>query len=260
MLKFLALTSIATMLTVASSSMALALTHKDLGKQTWEIAEWQENGSPVTIAPDSSITAMFQNQKIMGVGSCNQFTAQYQLRGTRMKISRPVITNLFNCPPDWKKQESHLSMALGGVKSVSFDQYGRLLLRYQSGELSGQLTFDAHQNFLEKINWQMLQMQNNGVYTSPVRPLEMSFSKDTVTGSSECNVFTANYKRQGNRLTISNMSFTERGCSPKRMNESEFFNAFGNITTFTVDPQQYKLILNFPTGQLFYEKVVSVYE
>jgi heat shock protein HslJ len=264
MLKFLALTSIATTLTIATSPIASALTYEELQLKYWPVAEWQENGTPVTVLIQRGMGFSFEEKTITGLTGCGWYKAKYQLRGSRLSIAPFTTLNKDSCSTELQHQEAHLFSALRGAKNLSLNPQGRLVLSYQTGRTSGKIIFHGHSSVsldsLDRTNWQMVRMENNSVSTRPIQSIYVSFSDTKITGSAECNTYVANYRQQGNQMLVSDMSSTAVGCSPEKVKDNEAHNAFLNIKTFTVDFQRGQLILNFPTGRLFYQQMIDGFQ
>jgi heat shock protein HslJ len=264
MLKFLALTSIATTLTIATSPIASALTYEELQIKYWQVAEWQENGTPVTVLIQRGMGFSFEEKTITGLTGCGWYKAKYQLRGSHLSIAPFTNLNKDSCSTELKQQEAHLFSALRGAKNLSLNSQGRLVLSYQTRKTSGKITFHGRSSVsvdsLDKTNWQMVRIEHNGVSARPIQSIYVSFTDTKITGSSECNAYVANYRQQGNQMLVLDMSSTAVGCDPEKAKDNETHNAFLKIKTFTVDFQRNQLILNFPTGRLFYQQVIDGFE
>lgn len=87
----------------------------------------------------SRVTLNFwQDGRVTGHSSCNNFMGQYQLTGEGLSISQIAGTRMA-CAPSLMEQEQRVLANLQAIQGFDFDQTGALLLRSAEGSLKARL-------------------------------------------------------------------------------------------------------------------------
>lgn len=87
----------------------------------------------------SRVTLNFwQDGRVTGRTSCNNFMGQYQLTGEGLSIGQIAGTRMA-CAPSLMEQEQRVLANLEGIQGFDFDQTGALLLRSTAGSLKARL-------------------------------------------------------------------------------------------------------------------------
>lgn len=87
----------------------------------------------------SRVTLNFwQDGRVTGRSSCNNFMGQYQLTGEGLSISQIAGTRMA-CAPSLMEQEQRVLANLQAIQGFDFDQTGALLLRSAEGSLKARL-------------------------------------------------------------------------------------------------------------------------
>ena len=85
------------------------------------------NGNP--LAPDTQITANFNNGQLSGSGGCNSYNTTYAIDGARIVIDPPVFTQMM-CPEPVMQQENAYAQAL--TFAASYEVTGSSLTFYDT--------------------------------------------------------------------------------------------------------------------------------
>jgi heat shock protein HslJ len=238
-------------------SLALiTLAQPRLENRTWEATSWRENGAIVqTVAP---ITATFTPKNtISGSTGCNLYSGTYKLQGSRFTLAQSLITTKRACTPGPAEQESRVLDALRGGKKLTFDPQGNLILRYKTETGTGSITLADRVTLLPPLansKWRLVATEtgsmSNGVMNDKVT---LSFGTNgKISGFGGCNTYGGNYVQKRDRLTLSNLTFTERACFPANDEESKFFQVLGKVDRFNVDASKIQLTLSYPQGKLIF--------
>jgi heat shock protein HslJ len=223
-------------------SLALiTLAQPRLENRTWEATSWRENGAIVkTVAP---ITATFTPKNtISGSTGCNLYSGQYKLQGSRFTLAQSLITTKRACTPGPAEQESRVLDALRGGKKLTFDPQGNLILR---------VTLLPP---LANSKWRLVATETGSMSNSVTNDkVTLVFGTNgKISGFGGCNTYGGNYVQKRDRLTLSNLTFTERACLPANDEESKFFEVLGKVDRFDVDTSKTQLTLSYPQGKLIF--------
>jgi heat shock protein HslJ len=238
-------------------SLALiTLAQPRLENRTWEATSWRENGAIVkTVAP---ITATFTPKNtISGSTGCNLYSGTYKLQGSRFTLAQSLITTKRACTPGPAEQESRVLDALRGGKKLTFDPQGNLILRYKTETGTGSITLADRVTLLPPLansKWRLVATENGSISNSVTNDkVTLSFSTNgKISGFGGCNTYGGNYVQKRDRLTLSNLTFTERACLPANDEESKFFEVLGKVDRFDVDASKTQLTLSYPQGKLIF--------
>jgi heat shock protein HslJ len=238
-------------------SLALiTLAQPRLENRTWEATSWRENGAIVqTVAP---ITATFTPKNtISGSTGCNLYSGQYKLQGSRFTLAQSLITTKRACTPGLAEQESHVLEALRGGKKLTFDPQGNLILRYKTETGTGSITLADRTTLLPPLansKWRLVATETGSMSNSVTNDkVTLVFGTNgKISGFGGCNTYSGNYVQKRDRLTLSNLTFTERACLPVNDEESKFFEVLGKVDRFDVDASKTQLTLSYPQGKLIF--------
>jgi heat shock protein HslJ len=238
-------------------SLALiTLAQPRLENRTWEATSWRENGAIVkTVAP---ITATFTPKNtISGSTGCNLYSGQYKLQGSRFTLAQSLITTKRACTPGPAEQESRVLDALRGGKKLTFDPQGNLILRYKTETGTGSITLADRVTLLPPLansKWRLVATETGSMSNSVTNDkVTLVFGTNgKISGFGGCNNYSGNYVQKRDRLTLSNLTFTERACLPANDEESEFFEVLGKVDRFDVDASKTQLTLSYPQGKLIF--------
>jgi heat shock protein HslJ len=237
-------------------SLALLTLAQRLENRTWEATAWRENGAMVkTVAP---ITATFTPKNtISGSTGCNLYSGQYKLQGSRFTLAQSLITTKRACTPGLAEQEGRVLEALRGGKKLTFDRQGNLILRYKTETGTGSITLADRITLLPPLansKWRLVATETGSMSNSVTNDkVTLVFgTKGKISGFGGCNTYSGDYMQKRDRLTLSNLTFTERACLPANDEESKFFEVLGKVDRFDVDASKTQLTLSYPQGKLIF--------
>jgi heat shock protein HslJ len=89
------------------------------------------------VIDNAEITLMLGSDgKVGGNSGCNGYSANYQLNGTTLKISPPMVGTRMTCPPALMNQETAYRLQIETAQSVSVTADGALLITSTGGTTS----------------------------------------------------------------------------------------------------------------------------
>jgi heat shock protein HslJ len=243
------------MLIQSLALITLAQTNR-LENRTWEATAWQENGAIVqTVAP---VTATFTPKNtISGSTGCNLYSGTYELKGSRFTLAQSLITTKRACTPGPAEQESRVLDALRGGKKLTFDPQGNLILRYKTETGTGSITLADRVTLLPPLansKWRLVATETGSMSNSVTNDkVTLVFGPNgKISGFGGCNTYSGDYVQKRDRLTLSNLTFTERACLPANDEETKFFEVLGKVDRFDVDTSKTQLTLSYPQGKLIF--------
>jgi heat shock protein HslJ len=176
-----------------------------------------ENIAWALISPQGP-TATFTDGKVGGSGGCNQYGASYKQNGDALTIGK-IASTLMACGTRIDAEERAYLAALERVASwrlendqlMLADADGRTLLRFREASPVGA--------------WTATSVRLPDSVSSTLQGTEITADfddKGKLTGSAGCNTYTATYKTDGAKITISDVSATEMACDgPEGIMEQE---------------------------------------
>lgn len=96
----------------------------------WQVAEL-EGRKPV--GPRVLTLMLGSDGKVGGVSGCNNYSANYQLSGTALKVYAPMIGTRMACPPPVMAQEERYRDILAGAVSATSGPAGSLIVTAADG-------------------------------------------------------------------------------------------------------------------------------
>jgi heat shock protein HslJ len=250
------------MLIQSLALVALAQPTQRLENRTWEVTAWRENGAIVQIA--APITATFTDPNtISGSTGCNLYSGKYKLQGGRFILGQNLLMTKRGCTEVLAGQETRVLDMLRGGRKLTFDPKGNLVLRYKTATGTGSLTLTDRVTLLPSLaqsQWRLVGMErmtDGGLVSEggSNAGVTLSFGKREFRGFGGCNNYQGNYVQKRDRLTLSNLTFTERACLPLSEEEPKFFEALGQVDRFDVDSESTQLTFIYPKGKLIFSRL-----
>jgi heat shock protein HslJ len=210
----------------------------------------QINGADV----GSEITLVFNDDRLSGNASCNNYFSQYTVEGKELTLG-PVGSTLMACP-DMDDETTYLE-ALSDVSRFRVDEQ-QLVLINSAGKDSLVFVPMPHAN-LEGTTWNLIGWNTGTALTSLVLNTEMTMelADGELSGSAGCNHYFSTYTLQDDALSFGVVASTEMYCmDPEGVMEQEkgylqvlsqvrSYEIFGeNLTMFDADGTQ---LLKFVT-------------
>jgi heat shock protein HslJ len=207
------------------------------------------DGSVTPVIPGTEIIAEFRDGRIMGSAGCNSYGGAYVVReGAAISISDTFSTLMACLRPGLMEQESAYLAALRGVSSfeVTAD-----VLSLRSGDGAMLRFVPQPQVTLEGTDWVATGYNTGRGAVSSLAigsPITARFESGNLTGSAGCNMYSARYTVDGNRLTIGDVASTRRACAAPGVMEQEaaYLAALGTVRAYRT--QGTSLILQTSDG------------
>lgn len=222
----------------------------ELDGASWSLDSYlSREGEPLSLLPNTEITASFESGIISGDGGCNRYRGGYVSEGDSIKFSGFAST-LMICADDVSAQESDYLMNL--QNATRYNISGNLL-RMTDANGTVLLTYSVLKpQTIVGTNWRMLSYNNGLGLISALAGSEVtaSFSEDgSLTGTAGCNNYRASYQINDSNINISPIAVTYKFCSePEGIMEQEkdYLAALEPAKSFRIERQ--RLYLLFENG------------
>ena len=193
--------------------------------------------SGVDLPQDAAVarpSATFENVTVSGSTGCNRYTAGFTIDGNSLGIGE-IATTRMACPPPADAIERAYLAAFGQVAEwraeddefVLADADGAELLRYERATPVG--------------SWQVTGLLSGDAFVSPIAGTELTatFADDeSVSGSSGCNTYTAEFTTDKGAIQIQDVAGTEKACAePAGVMEQEatYLALLPSVVKFRLD-------------------------
>jgi heat shock protein HslJ len=191
------------------------------------------------------VTLAFADGKITGTDGCNRYAASYTVSGTKLTVSKDMITTQMACPAPIMQQAAAYTTALTQAATYKNDGLQLALLDAGGKTLAA---FTAQSKTLGGTSWTVTGY-NNGkqavVSVAVGSKLTAGFSVDgQVSGSAGCNKYTAAYQTSGQSITIGPAGSTRMMCAdPAGVMEQEslYLKALQTAATYRMEGSQLEL-------------------
>ena len=183
-----------------------------------------DDNSLVSALPGVEATATFENGRVSGKSSCNQYGAAYTLDGHYLSITGHMMSTMMACPEPIMRQEQQFQAALQTAATYAIND-SILTIADAAGEPALIMKAEIPATLIG-TNW-VARNYNNGkqavVSILAGSTLTAQFSADgKITGSSGCNNYTAGYTLDGKRISIGPAAGTRKMCAkPEGVMEQE---------------------------------------
>jgi heat shock protein HslJ len=179
--------------------------------------------------PVTTITAEFgqdgapSDGRVSGSSGCNTYSGPYEVDGNKLSFGQPMASTLMACQPAVMEQEVAYMGALASVATYEIKD-GTLTL-YDSDK-TAVAEFEVVKQTLAGTSWDVI-AYNNGkeAVVSVIIGTEITaeFGVDgQLTGSAGCNNYVAEYKTEGNSITINSaVATTRKACQEEGVMEQE---------------------------------------
>lgn len=208
---------------------------QELTGNIWLLSEL--NGKPPITG--TAITAEFDDEgRVGGSSGCNNYNTSYEVGGDKLAVGDPIASTMMACPEPIMEQERDYLQALAATTTFEIAN-GELIIKDSNGDELAR--FDAVSRSLEGTSWQVMSYNNGkGGVTSLIIGTEITanFGEDgQLTGNSGCNSYFAEYKTDGDNISIGTAGSTEMAClEPEGVMEQEqqYLAALGTAETYKI--------------------------
>lgn len=212
-----------TVVAKASETVEAVQSESALTNTAWQAEYFGEQGAGVPVIPDSYPSLHLMFERYSGYSSCNWFLGVYDLTGDELLLETPAITE-GGCEADALAEQD--TRFLGSLAVVNrYEIVGDKLYLYADEDQLILTMAPLDPLPFEGTTWDMKFFSTSPAYWQPVLQdtlITATFSSDQMTGNAGCNDYTAAYTRDGNRLTLGEITATENTCTePEGIMEQE---------------------------------------
>ncbi|MEW6736474.1 MAG: META domain-containing protein [Acidobacteriota bacterium] len=208
----------------------------------WELIKYGPPDHPLTPLAKTRITISFRaDRTLQGSAGCNQYDGTYALTGQSIAISDLSITTM-GCSQKILEQEDHFTQALNSATSLKLTG-DMLIISYNGGEFHFKLVIPPANRPLIGTLWQLDGFETGQLVGQLVHSLFVGtkitgeFIDGTVRGTAGCNNYWAEYRVDGQKISIGEIKQTDKRCREKDVmkQEAEYLEALRNATRFTIE-------------------------
>lgn len=247
--------------TLAVTVTMLACTASDRSGGELEGPTWTVTSLPgATIPPGLRIDATFREDgTVEGSDGCNWYGGPYAVTGDGgIDIGGLGGTDI-GCEPSIAEAGAAFASTLDRATSYEVDDQTLVLFDDDGAELV-RLRANAGPP-IGGVTWRAFGYRDGPVdeKQAVVSPLEGSsitaeFGADgTMTGSSGCNTYSADYAVDGNSFRITSVVSTERACEPRLMRQQDaYLEALGSVERWKFSGSAFQLLNETGTVEATY--------
>ena len=225
---------------------------------TWAVDSLPGSEIPAGLRMD----ATFRDDTIEGSDGCNSFGGPYSVKDDGGIDIGGLSSTAIGCEPAIAAAGADFTSALDRAASYEVDDETLTLLDEDGAEV---LRFQANAAPpITGLTWQAFGYRDGPVdeKQAVVSPLDGStitaeFGADgTMSGSSGCNTYTADYEVSENVFIITALVSTERACEPPLMRqERAYFDALGSVERWKFSGPAFQLLNETGTVEATYVPV-----
>ncbi|UCD98646.1 MAG: META domain-containing protein [Chloroflexota bacterium] len=211
----------------------------DFEAKDWILNSYRDQaGELVKPLANTYTSARFEDGEVIGNAGCNSYFGGYQGDAEYLSVSQLGMTEMFCVSPEGLMDQEMAFLALLGSAASYKVEGNQLFISDESDEIV--LVFDISEpKALPGSLWKVV-MYNNGkdAVVSVILDTEINafFGEDgRLTGYAGCNNYSAEYKTDGENLTIGPAISTRMACSePEGImdQESAYLAALELVTTY----------------------------
>lgn len=210
----------------------------------------------IPVLPKSSITLLFQGDRLAGRSGCNNYFSAYQLSGNKLSVNKPGST-MMACPEAVMIQEFNYLTLLSRVAEYQIID-NRLQLLDNAGKISLVFEVDEPAQLSDGI-WQLSAFNTGNALMSNLDTdqINITFKEDQVNGYSGCNLYSASYKINADKISFRSIKTTREFCNfPQSIMQSEqdYFAALKRAMSYKIKANQLTLFDQFGTRVVIYNK------
>jgi heat shock protein HslJ len=183
--------------------------------------EWQleSTGGPADSSPapaGANLTLGFGDYRYAGFSGCNWFQGMFSAKGNEL-VLEPPAKSLGGCvsKPEAQKMQSSYLTALANTVSYAVEEGKLVLFAAAQQRMMTMVPLEAVP--FEGTTWELMFYPSaDAVDAVPVLPgaaITARFDGGKLTGNAGCNNYSADYKRDGTRLTLGAVTVTEQMCA-----------------------------------------------
>jgi heat shock protein HslJ len=224
----------------------------------WTLAKYLNNqGELVSVLPESTITAAFEDGQVSGNAGCNQYFGAYTSEENNFSVTVIGLTEMYCEPENLMVQEGEY---LAALESASTYRTTSKELEITNSENQIALVFMvAESTSLVGPQWHLNLMDDGeGKVVSTIAGTEVTlvFAEDgTLSGSAGCNSYSSSYEIEGEQITISAVASTMMACSEPAMimeQEYSYLQMLQTVTRYQIKGNELELVNDSRGSRLNY--------
>ncbi len=202
---------------------------------SWLLTELDRNPVPA----DVNIYMLVDSDRLSGNDGCNQFSASYTVEGDSFAIGEDSMSTLMACEEPIMQRADEFNKALQNSAKYKLTSK-QLQLLDQSGKVLA--VFEAQSQELAGTSWLatfvMTESPDDISSLSSVQAAKPTLTfgiEGQLNGNAGCNNYFADYKVDGNTLTIGDTGATAKLCEDDIMaEEADFFAALSKVVSYQI--------------------------
>ncbi len=202
---------------------------------SWFLIELNSNPVP----SDANIYMIVDSDRLSGNDGCNQFGGSYTLDGNSFSVGDELMSTLMACEEPIMQRADEFNKALQDSAQYKITNK-QLQLLAKGGKVLA--VFEAQNQELAGTSWLatfvLTESSDDASSLSSVQAVQptMTFDQDgQLNGNAGCNDYFANYKVDGNKLTISDSGATLKACEDDIMAiETAFLAALNKVASYQI--------------------------
>jgi putative lipoprotein len=204
----------------------------------WRLTGFERGDAIMSVLSNTAITAVFGQDQITGLATCNRYGSSYTLDGSTITMNGVEQTEQDCQGNGIMEQEAMYTNALATAVSYTLDGE-QLVIQYADGALHFHTMPD-----LAGTNWRLLSFDG----AAPVADTEITMMFDAakgISGSAGCNIYNGSYSPSNDTVSFTALVTTKRACNePVTMQENNFILALTEsaVITFATDGGQLILV------------------
>jgi heat shock protein HslJ len=187
-----------------------------------------------SLVSDATPTARFEDGRVAGTDGCNRYSMPFTVQGSMIEIGPIGASTRMACAESTMAQAEAFITALISARHFRRSD-GTLELLDANGTVTATLVSQAAS--LAGTSWDVININNGrqavvGMLTGST--VTMAFDTEgRVSGSAGCNLFTAEYRAEGDALSFSSVAATRLACADEALMEQEqaFLRALESVAT-----------------------------
>lgn len=221
--------------TATAAAQAAIAANLRLAGTAWDVAHFFGPDPQVAVLPDTRLSTIFMGDRYAGFAGCNWYLGVYYVDETALTFESPASTYVVCADEAVNQQESQFFSTMANTIAYAFE--GEQLLAYTS-EDQLLITYSPAESVpFEGTQWSLkfIAADDDVAAVLPATAVTATFAEERITGSGGCSEYTANYTRDEQAMTISNIQVTQTQCSdPTGIMEQEavFLQALANVVAF----------------------------
>lgn len=212
-----------------------------LNKDGWKLTTLKnEQGAMNPVLTGTMLTLLFQDDRLSGKSGCNNYFSAYKVEGSKLSVNKPGST-MMACPEAVMMQEyNYLTLLSRAAEYQIIDN--QLQLLDNAGEIS--LTFVVDESAqLSDGTWQLKVLNTGNALMNSLDTdrINITFSEGKLNGFSGCNLYSATYTINADKISFSPMKTTRKYCNfPESVMQTEqaYFAAFEKTVTYKIKGNQ----------------------